>query len=83
MSVRTLSNRLKTLEKSAGFGQVERTRVEVWFKGDDGLWRTSVPLDLDDGAESEEQQEPGLTNAELNALPLPQDVFKRCGIEFV
>ena len=83
MTARTLNNRLKTLEKSAGLGPVERTRIEVWFKGDDGLWRTSVPLDLDDDPEGEEEQEPGLTDAELNALPIPLDVFRRYRIEFV
>jgi hypothetical protein len=83
MTARTLNNRLKALEKSAGLGPVKRTRIEVWFKGDDGLWRTSVPLDLADGSEGEEHQESGLTDAELNALPISQDVFRRYSIEFV
>lgn len=83
MTARTLSKRLEALERSAGLGPVERTQVEIWFKGDDGLWRTSVPLDLDDDPEGEEEQEPGLTTAELNALPIPLDVFRRYGIEFV
>lgn len=83
MTVKTLSRRLEALERCAGLGPVERTRIEVWFKGDDGLWRTSVPPDPDDGLECGEQRERGLTEEELTNLPLPPDVFSRRGVVFV